>query len=585
MGDQVIYSTEPEDFSYMDINVPCQAACPACTNIPAYIRRLFEGRYDRSYEINRMANIFPGVLGRICSRPCEDRCRHGEPELGRPVNICHIKRAAADFRGQRSVSGKRPLEALGKKVAVIGAGPAGLSAGHDLSTVGISVTILEALEEPGGMLQYGIPEFRLPRLILKKEIDDILATGVSLKTGVRVGVDVSVEELLADYDAVLVTAGCYRSNPLRIPGESLSGVYSGLEFMMDVCSGKSPNLAGRVLVIGAGFTAFDCARSSLRLGAEEVTICLRRTEEDLAVTRDEVLETKKEGVRINGLLFSRRILGTSGVEGVEFVRTRPGQRRPDNRREVTPIEGSEFVVAADVVINATGQRPLPIPCEGDKDDRGILRADRDSFRTSVRGLYVAGDYLTGPSTVIQAIAMGRRAAERILEDVTGKVFRDKAVRMEDTVITDREHIWDFLPRQEMPTVQPVADRFTTLNREVETGYTEALAAEESRRCYLCYLHYEIDMDRCIYCRYCIDVAPRDCIKLVRDIQLNQAGAITGFVETRSWQDVHGIVIDNSRCIRCGACVRVCPVDCISVTRVELVERNVGGTKDLPAMAG
>ena len=241
MAEGIVYSAQPEDFYYMDINVPCQGACPAYTNIPAYIRRVFEESHGSSYEINQAANILPGVLGRICSRPCEDKCRHGEAELGRPVNICHIKRAAADFKGKKSFAIKTPPIALGKRVAVIGAGPAGLAAAHDLSAIGVSVTIFDAFDKPGGMLRYGIPEFRLPRHILDEEINNILELGVILETGMRVGTDIALEKLLADFDAVLVATGCYRSNPLNIPGESLSDVYSGLEFMMDFCSGKPPD--------------------------------------------------------------------------------------------------------------------------------------------------------------------------------------------------------------------------------------------------------------------------------------------------------------------------------------------------------
>ena len=176
MSNPVIYSKEPEDFYYMDVNVPCQSACPALTNIPAYIRALYEEKYDLSYEINRMANIFPGVLGRICSRPCEAKCRHGEAELGRPVNICHIKRSAADFGGAISSPEKPVYPPSGKSVAVIGSGPAGLAAAYDLTTIGFTVTVFEALDHPGGMLRYGIPEFRLPREILDAEIDYILGT-------------------------------------------------------------------------------------------------------------------------------------------------------------------------------------------------------------------------------------------------------------------------------------------------------------------------------------------------------------------------------------------------------------------------
>ena len=184
MSNPVIYSNEPEDFYYMDVNVPCQSACPALTNIPAYIRALYEENFGQSYEINRMANIFPGVLGRICSRPCEAKCRHGEAELGRPVNICHIKRSAADLRDRVSSSVKRIFSPTGKSVAVIGAGPAGLAAAHDLSTVGFTVTVFEALDHPGGMLRYGIPEFRLPREILDAEIDQILKSG-TIFSGIR----------------------------------------------------------------------------------------------------------------------------------------------------------------------------------------------------------------------------------------------------------------------------------------------------------------------------------------------------------------------------------------------------------------
>jgi glutamate synthase (NADPH/NADH) small chain len=577
---EITFSADPADFYYMDVNVPCQSACPAYTNIPAYIRCLFEERYGRSYELNRIVNILPGVLGRICSRPCEAKCRHGEPELGKPVNICHIKRAASDFKEAGHIYMEQLFAPISKRVGIIGSGPAGLAAAHDLSTIGISVTLFEAFEEPGGMLRYGIPEFRLPRDILKAEIDSILRLGVTLKTGIKVGQDLAMEDILADYDAVLLAAGCYRPMRLKIPGEELSGVYSGLDFMIQVTSGSPPDVGARVLVIGAGFTVFDCARSASRLGGEDVSICLRRTEEDLTVTEDEVLETKREGVKIKSLVLSRRIIGNGQVEGVEFVRTRPGEVMPNGKRSITPIEGSEFILPADTVIVATGQMPEPFDFPGERDKDGVLVAERETFRTSVPNLYVTGDYLTGPSTVIEAIARGRAAAARIAEELTGRRFREKAVRLEETKITDRLRSWDFIPRQEMPIVSPIEKRLRTPNIEVESGYSHEQANEESKRCYLCYLHYEIDISRCIYCRYCIDVAPRDCIKLVKAIRTNEIGAITGFEETNQWRNVNAIVIDNARCIRCGECVRVCPVDCISVTKAELVERMLPRGKEL-----
>lgn len=570
----VIFSRDKADFDYMRINVPCQNACPAFTNVPAYIRSVYEKRYGHSYELNRIANLFPGTLGRICSRPCESKCRHGEPELGQPVNICHIKRAASDFKEVGRPLLSPMFSSHSKRVCIVGSGPAGLAAAHDLNNIGFDVTVIESMSEPGGMLNYGIPEFRLPRDVLKHEIDSILRMGVSLKTGMRVGSDISFEELMSDYDATLLATGCYSSNSLNVPGENLAGVYSGLDLVMDVASGKAPDLGRRVVVIGAGFTAFDCARSALRLGAEEVTIFIRGLEEELRVTEDEIHDAKKEGVRIQGLSLTQRIIGSSRAEAIEFLRARTGEIGTNGRRKILPIEGSNFIAEADSFIIAIGQSPEPSSAPGSKDERGVLVGNRESFKSSTPGLYLAGDFLTGPSTVIESVASGRRVAETIARDLTGKNFREWVVRMEEAAITDRLRNWDFLPRQEMPSISPVSSRMKDAKLEVELGFTQEAAFEESKRCYLCYLHYEIDISKCIFCRYCIDNAPRDCIKLIDQVTLNSDGGLDGFVETTNWQSVNAVVIDNSRCIRCGECVRVCPVDCISVTKVELVERNL-----------
>jgi glutamate synthase (NADPH) small chain len=572
-GDEgIAYSADPADFYYADVNIPCQSACPAYTNIPAYIRSVYEKGYARSYEINRMVNVLPGVLGRICSRPCETKCRHGERELGRPVNICHIKRAASDFKEIGHIYEEKLFAPLGKSVCIIGSGPTGLAAAHDLSVIGFEVTILEAFDEPGGMLRYGIPKFRLPRKVLGQEIAAVLRLGVTLKTGIKVGKDVSLTDLLSGFDAVLVATGCYVSRKLEVLGEELPGVYPGLEFVVDVNSGQSPRVGNKVLVIGAGFSAFDCARSALRLGAQDVSICIRGTEEDLRVTEDEVFETKREGINIRSLMVSKRIAGSDTVQGVEFARTELGDRLPNGRPQIIPIEGSEVFLPADSVIVAVGQVAEPILSHGETDDRAVLKADPATFRTSAQHLYAAGDFITGPSTVIECIAAGRRAAERIAQDLTGQRFREWVVRIQAAQPTDRERSWDFIPRTEIPTVLPMTERLRPPDREVELGFPEEHAFEESKRCYLCYLHYEIDIKKCIYCRYCIDVAPRDCIRLVDEVMINEAGAIVGFMETHDWNKVNAVVIDNSRCIRCGACVKVCPMDCISVSKVEKMER-------------
>jgi glutamate synthase (NADPH) small chain len=569
-----IQSKRAEDFDYMKVNVPCQDGCPALTNVPAYIRAIYEDDFHLSYRINLESNLFPGVLGRICSRPCESRCRHGEKELGKPVNICYLKRAAADLR-DRQVSLKNPIyHSIPKKVAIVGAGPSGLAAAHDLALSGVAVSVLEAMEKPGGMLRYGIPAFRLPRTILKEEIDHVLDLGIDLRTGVHLGKDINLGDLHKDFDAVLLATGCYQPRRLNIPGEEFDRVFSGLRFMMDLNAGRLPRVGKKVLVLGAGFTAFDCARSALRLGAPDVSICLRRTEEDLSVTREEILEARKEGVRVESLLVAKTILGNGSIRGVQFIRTRPGLPGTDGKREITPIKGSEFVLGADTVIVATGQGPEPIVFQHNGAREELVTPEKASFRSPVAGLYATGDYVTGPSTVIQAIAAGRKAAAAILKDMTGGSFRERVVTIEDTVTTDRPRAWDFLAAQPIPMLEPIQDRFDENRKEVELGYPGEQAQTEAKRCYLCYLHYEIDIKRCIYCRYCIDAAPRDCIKLVKKIMTNENGAVSGFEETTVWREVNGIVIDNSRCIRCGACMKICPVDCISVSKMQLKERTI-----------
>ncbi|MEM7021506.1 MAG: FAD-dependent oxidoreductase, partial [Pseudomonadota bacterium] len=367
----VRYSTDPRDVGWVRENIPCQTACPADTNVPAYIQMILEERYGRSYEINRYANVLPGVLGRICSRPCEDACRHGWPGNGAPVNICHLKRAAGDLKS----SGHRITENLftpsGKRIAVIGAGPAGVAAAHDLSMLGHDVTIMEQEEEPGGMLYYGIPEFRLPRDILSVEVRNALRLGVDLRTGVRIGQDegdVRLSSLLADYDATLLTTGCMAAIPLPLRdtddgkdiARSLPNVEYGLDFLTELHRGETKTVGKRVAVVGAGFTALDCARVALRLGAEHVTIHIRTTEEYIPVTREEIVEAKREDTKILGLRTPvGLIVDESGkLTGVKFVQNRLGAWRPGGRRQAIPIEGSEFIEPCDTLLIAIGQKTV-----------------------------------------------------------------------------------------------------------------------------------------------------------------------------------------------------------------------------------
>lgn len=580
-------STDVRDIGWVKQNVPCQTACPAGTNVPAYIRAIIEEEYGRSYEINREANVLPSVLGRICSRPCETACRHGWPGNGEPVAICHLKRAAGDLKHAGHRITEKLFAPTGKRVAIIGAGPAGVAAAHDLSMLGHDVVIFEREARAGGMLYYGIPEFRLPRDILDTELHNALRLGVQLRTGTGIGNgpgEARISQLLNEFDAVLMATGCMAPQSLpmrgdwtdRDPALATPDVEYGLDFLMQLHRGQTKKVGRRVAVVGAGFTSLDCARVSLRLGAEEVTIHIRTAEEYIPVTKEEIFEAKREGIRIKGLRTPvGLILNDKGrVTGVEFIQNRLGGWREGGRRQAIPIEGSEFVEPCDTLIIAIGQKTVHdfLDVKVELDRWGNMRIG-DNGMTSHAGLFAAGDYVSGPTTVVEAIGHGRRMAHRVDSWLMGRERRSQAVRFEPVAEPLRERAFDFIPRQHMPTAT-LNDRSHDLVLEVETGLDKPTAFEEAKRCYLCNLRYEIDVDRCIYCRACIEVAPRNCIKLVSGVEIKIDGTYGRLYESKDWNQVAAIWIDNNECIRCGACFMVCPVKCISISRCELVDVDV-----------
>ena len=571
---RIVYSSDPRDLKNIEKGVPCQAACPAGTNIPGYIRCIHEQRYGRSYELNRMYNILSGVLGRICTRPCELACRHGESDLGDPVAICWLKRAAADLKSPMHRIMEGLYSPTDKKVAVIGAGPSGLGAAHELAVMGHRVTIFESFEKPGGMLKYGIPDFRLPENLLNFEIENILRLGVELQTGIRIGKDVLIKDLNAEYDAVVVATGCTKPYDLNVPGEDLKNVYNGLDFMRRINLGEKPYVGKTVMVIGDGFTAMDCARSAARLGADEVKINIRKTEEYMPIDDHEIIEVKFEKIRFYSLVETMKITGTDGkVDGVTFCRSRLEYSKTPPFRKSVVIPNSEFNVPADSVIAAIGQKPdLEFIFNGSGIKAELSGDGYSKFGTALQGVFAAGDCLSGGSNVITAIASGRECALTVDAFLTGKVRKTKVVRQEPVENTDRDRSFDFIGREEMNTLD-YRKRMRSSDNEVETGLTADQAAEEAKRCYLCNLKYEIDIHRCIYCSACIDVAPRDCIRMIEGIELTDNGAYGDYQEARDWSQTAAIYIDNSKCIRCGKCHEICPVDCISITKTELIELN------------
>ncbi|HOV03139.1 MAG TPA: FAD-dependent oxidoreductase [Kaistiaceae bacterium] len=580
------YSSDPRDIGWVRQNIPCQTACPAATNIPAYIWSIMEGDYGTSYEINREANVLPGVLGRICSRPCETKCRHGWPGNGDAVSICNLKRSAADLKH----AGHRITESLytpsGKRIAIVGAGPAGVAAAHDLSLLGHDVTIFEREAEAGGMLRYGIPEFRLPRDILKVELHNALRLGVELKTGVSIGNgpgEIPLSDLKRDFDAVLLTTGCAAAIDLPLKDDpaghkihSIGNVEYGFEFLLDMHRGTPKHVGKRVAVVGAGFTALDCARVARRLGGEEVTVHIRTGEEYIPVTKEEIFEAKREDVRMLGLRtpVDIRTDEDGHLTSVQFVQNRLGGWRDNGRRKAIAIDGSEFDIECDTLLIAIGQKTVHDFLDVEvKLDRWDNAAVDGHGMTSVEGVFAAGDYVRGASTVIEAIGHAREVALGIDTWLMGRERRKRMVRITPVDAPLRERSFDFITPQHMPT-EELGQRCKALDREVELGYDDRLAHEESKRCYLCNLAYQIDPDNCIFCRACIDVAPKNCIKMVEGVGINADGTYGSLQETGEWNRVGAIWIDNNECIRCGACFDVCPTRCISISRKEFVTRDV-----------
>lgn len=600
---------KPRDFDWLDKNIPCQATCPAGTDIPAYLNAIYRGDYDQAYKINLHDNVFPAVLGRVCSRPCESECRHGWPGLGKSVAICFSKRSAADFKKQGLVVMEPWFPKSGKKVAVIGAGPGGLAAARNLALMGHDVTVYEKHERPGGMMNQGIPEFRLPRDIIDREIEQIRRQGVKIVCSTSVGKDFPLAKLLEDNDAVIMACGTLRPNLLNIPGKDLKGVIHGLPFLLEANEYHRATVGENVVIIGGGFTAMDCARTAARLGAgtveleletdergkpallklkgESVKVLYRRSQTEMLITPGELEELEHEGIPMHFMVSPVAFVGEKGrVKAMKFVRTELGEPDESGRRKPVPVPGSEFEIPADTVLLATGQFPDAEWIEDELKKRlvekdGWLKSGRDQ-KTPLGKLFVAGDFGPGASTLIQAIAHGKECARQVDEFMMGARRLQDVALVEDAVKPGRIREMDAVERQRMPML-PLQER--TVSAEVEKGFTRELSVEETQRCYLCHYKYEIDPDKCIYCDWCIKAKPRpNCIVKISDLIYDGEDRIVGYHRARSTEQTKQIWINQSDCIRCNACVEACPVDAISVQKIsKRLQRTGDGrlTIDLP----
>ena len=574
LSKRVGLAAEPKDFEWIRKNVPCQAACPAGTDIPGYLDAISHGDYDLAYRINLRDNVFPAVLGRVCTRPCEPACRHGWEGLGEPVAICHSKRSAESFMHQKDPVVLSPsFGPSGRRIAVIGGGAAGLTVARELVLLGHAVTVFERYEEAGGMMVQGIPEFRLPRDVVLREIEQIRLTGVDIRCGVQVGRDVRLIDLIERYDAIILSAGTIAPSVPLIPGGDLAGIVHGLPFLLDFNRHQDQATCGnRVVVIGGGFTAVDCSRVARRLGAENVRMCYRRSLHEMYITPDEVKELEVEQIAFDPLVLPMAFEGDGmHVTGVRFAKVRLGDPDATGRRSPEPIQGTEYVVPADTVLLGTGQtRDLSWVdehlwkdlAEGESED--LLR---NRHRTAIEKVFVAGDFATGAGSIIDAIGHAKSCSREVDRMLMGEERLTDVVRIEEAETTGRTREMDTLSRQRMPVRE--ADQ-RSLSAEVEMGFTDQVSRLEAGRCYLCNHKYEIDNDLCIYCDRCLKVKPVEkCIVKVDSLKISDDGRITGYRESTSTRDYNLLFIDQSECIRCGACADVCPVECISLQRVDL----------------
>jgi len=529
-------------------NVPCQKACPAGTDVPAYLAAIAEGDPAEAYRINLRDNIFPAVLGRVCSRPCEAACRHGYDGLGDPVAICFSKRSAADFHTGGPVLLDRWFPASGKTVAVIGSGVAGLTVARNLALLGHRVTVYEKHSSPGGMLNQGIPEFRLPRDIIEREIGQISGLGVDIVCNTAIGTDLPLSDLLERFDAVVMAAGTLKPNLLNIPGHEMPGIRHGLDFLLEVNETGAADIGRRVIVIGGGFTAMDCARTAQRLGAQtaqwDLKVLYRRSKDDMRVTPGELEELENEQIPLECHATPVCYIGNDGkLIGMRFRQSE---------------DGYEFDVPAETVLLATGQFP-----------DFSWRTDTTHMQSPELGgkLFAAGDYAQGASSLIDAIAHAKRTVENIDRFLMGEERMETTVLVENATTTSRTREMDDLPRQPMPTL-PLSNR--DLPNEVESGYDEAVAREEARRCYRCNYKFEIDQDKCIKCDWCLKAKPRpECILMLKELKHDEQGRVVSWEATDSVREMNLIWINSDACIRCNACLKACPVDAINLQKVSL----------------
>ncbi|MDN3514448.1 MAG: NAD(P)-binding protein [Candidatus Brocadia sp.] len=554
------------DLDWLQQNIRCQHRCPAHMDVPGYIRLIGEGKYLESYRLMRETNPFPAVCGYVCPHPCETKCKRGD--FDRPVAIDALKRFVTDYIFKKKIRIPPPeIQQREEKVAIIGAGPAGLTAANDLAGMGYKVTVFEKEAQVGGMMMWAIPSYRLPREQIMFDVGHIVARGVEIKTNTPIGTHGRmVSDLFREgYKAVFIAVGAQKGKRLEIPGEEgTKGVMDCLEFLKNVNDGDMRSPGKKVAVIGGGNSAIDAVRTARRM-CQEAFIVYRRTREEMPALSWEIEEAEHEGVQFHYLSAPVRVIAEDGkVKALECVKMRLGKPDSSGRRRPEPVPHSEFTIETDCIITAISQEAdlkfLGNDHGIDVTKWGTIAVD-DNLLTNKRGIFAGGDVTLGPSTIIECIAQGHTAAKSIDKYIQGEEIPEPKkkvwVTLLDTDFSEREQNFDAVPRQNMQTL-PVEERQGTFDL-VELGLTESQAKSEALRCLKCDKSISVETNECILCGRCGMVCPVGALKLV-DVN-------DGDKEYRPFVSKDGIVVKYTDiCIRCGNC-KDCPVDVITLKRV------------------
>lgn len=488
---------------------PCVNACPAGIDVRGFIRLIKDGRFKEALDLIKEKNPLPATSARICHHPCEEKCNR--EKFDEPIAIRALRRFVADYEIKNESKETSETERTKEeRIAVVGSGPAGLSAAYKLAKMGYSVTVFEASPVAGGMLRVGVPDYRLPKDVLKREIDDIESLGVEMKLNTPV---TDVEGLLAKYNAIFIAVGAQKSMRLNIPGEELDGVIHGLDFLRALNLRKEVSVGNKVAVIGGGNVAVDVARSIIRMGSQ-VSILYRRSRKEMPAIEEEIEEAEKENVQINYLVSPKRILGSNKVSGVECLRMKLGEPDESGRRRPIPIEGSEFVVEADTVIPAIGQYSDLSFLKGKlKTEKQRIIVNPKTFTTDQPGIFAGGDVVTGPATLIEAIAVGMKAAVSIDRYLRGEKLEFEEVKVPSVIEIEEMNLSTLATESRINPYKLSIEERKGSFKEVNRGFTEEEALEEAGRCLSCGL-----CDLCQLCRfYCPDSAVK---KIEEEMEMN-----------------------------------------------------------------